>query len=148
MSKTIISLIAAAILVPALGFAAEEAGPGKAAAVSKTFKVGADCKIMAGDKAGALADLKVGDKVGILYKEDGGANVANHIRVLVAPKADAPKGEGHKGGHHAAAGGADKAGKQPEGLRAHGAITAVDAAGGTITVDVMARRAEAQPRKH
>lgn len=144
MQKVIVSLIAAA-LVPFLAARAEEAAkpaPAKPALVSKTFKVGADCKILSADKAITLADLKVGDKVGIHYKKDGDTLVAAHIRVFAPPPADAPKPEAKKGGPRRGEVGKDG---RPEGERAHGAITAVDAQAGTITVEVMKPRAE---KKH
>ena len=124
MRKTLISLIALAVVVPLVAVFAEKNPP-----VSKTFKVGADSKIvLAEDKAGALADLKVGDKIGIAYHEDGATFVADKIHVIVEDKAaDKTAGKGtkpHDGG----------ALKNDE--HARGVITAVDTKAGTVTADV------------
>lgn len=143
MQRTILSLIVAAVLVPFVGAQAAgkgKADPAKAAPVSKTFKVGADCKIMSADKAITLADLKVGDKVALRYKDDSGTLNASHIRVLVEPKeGEAPPAKGeHRGGGK----GGKRGAPADTDLHAHGAITAVDANAGTITVDVVAPRGE------
>ncbi len=120
MRKILVSLVAVAVMVPLISVFAQQNPP-----VSKTFKVGADCKIMLeGDKAGALTDLKVGEKVGIAYHEDGTTLIADKIHQLGEPKTG------------------DKPAKPPGGSKnesekhARGKITAVDAKAGTITIAV------------
>jgi len=127
MRKILVSLIAVAVVVPLVAVFAQQNPP-----VSKTFKVGADCKIMLeGDKAGALASLKVGDKVGIAYHEDGATLVADKIHQLGEPKTG------------------DKPAKPPgsaknEGEKhARGKITAVDTTAGTVTIAVHHKPASA-----
>ena len=123
MRKTLISLIAIAVAVPLVAVFAQKNPP-----VSKTFTVGAESKIvLADDKAGALADLKVGDKIGIAYHEDGTTFVADRIHVASEDKA-ADKGAGKGTKAHD--------GKLKDDLRARGVITAVDTKVGTVTVDV------------
>ena len=123
MRKTLISLIAIAVVVPLVAVFAQKNPP-----TSKTFKVGADSKIvLAEDKAGALADLKVGDKVGIAYHEDGTTLVVDKIHVISEDKAaDKAAGKGAK---------AHEGGLKGD-VRARGVITAVDTTAGTITADV------------
>lgn len=119
MRKLLISLIAVAVAVPLVAVFAEKTPP-----VSQTFKVGADCKVMlAEDKAGALADLKVGDKVRIAFHTDGTASIADRIHLV-----GEPKGEGKPA--------KTPGGKKDGDTHVHGKITAVDATAGTITVDV------------
>jgi hypothetical protein len=127
-----VALIVAAVLTPVLAAHAGKAGKankGAAAAISKTFKVGADTKIETADNPTAkLADLKVGDKVGIAYKDDGtGTLTADKIHVMT----EAAGAGGKKGGKKEGA-------KGNTDLHAHGVVTAVDATAGTITVDVQA----------
>jgi len=120
MRKILISLIAVAVTVPLVAVFAQKTPP-----VSKTFKVGADCKIvLAEDKAGALADLKAGDKIQIAYHEDGTTMVADKIH-LVVEKSDAKTGKAHDG-----------AKKDTSVLHGYGKITAVDVTPGTVTVDM------------
>lgn len=123
MRKTLISLIAIAVAVPLVAVFAQKNPP-----TSKTFTVGAESKIvLAEDKAGALADLKVGDKIGIAYHEDGTTFVADKIRVMSEDKvADKAAGKGAKA-HD---------GKLKDDMRARGVITAVDTKAGTVTADV------------
>ena len=122
MRKTLVSLIAVAIAVPLVAVFAQKNPP-----VSKTFKVGADCKIvLAGDKAGALADQKVGDKIGLAFHEDGATMVADRIHVVAEEKGEKGAGKGAKGGKKADAGD----------VHARGVITAVDATAGTVTADI------------
>ncbi len=125
MRKLLISLIAVAVAVPLVAVFAQKAPP-----VSQTFKVGADCKVvLAEEKAGALADLKVGDKVRIAFHADGTTSIADRIHLI-----GEPKGEGKP----AKAPG----GKKDGDTRVHGKITAVDATAGTITVDVHQKAAK------
>ena len=125
MRKVLISLIACAITVPLVAVFAQKNPP-----VSQTFKVGADCKILlAEDKVGAIADLKVGDRVRIAFHVDGAASVADRIHLVVEPKA---------GGKPAKPPG----GKKDADTHVHGKITAVDATAGTLTVDVHQKAAK------
>ena len=129
MRKLLISLIAVAVAVPLVAVFAQKTPP-----VSKTFKIGADSKIvLAEDKAGTLADLKVGDKIRIAYHEDGTTLVADKVHLVL----EAAKGAG-KAGKPAGGGG-----KKADGdTHVHGTITAVDATAGTVTVDVHQKAAK------
>ena len=122
MRRTIAALIAAAALLPLIAAQAKDTGAG----VSKTFKTDASTKIRVGDnKAATLADIKSGDKVGIVYHDDAGTLVADRIGVMGEKKPEKPAGGEHK-----------KHEPKPGELRAHGAVTAVDATASTLTVDV------------
>ena len=128
MRKTLVSLIAVAVVVPLVAVLAQKSPP-----VSKTFKVGTDCKIMlAEETAGALADLKVGDKIRIAYHDDGTTAVADKIHLIADVKGGAKAGKAHDGGKKADAD-----------THVHGKITAVDATAGTITVSVHQKAAPA-----
>jgi hypothetical protein len=121
MRRTLISLIAIAVTVPLMAVFAQKSPP-----VSKTFKVGAGCKIVVGEnKAGTLTDLKVGDKIRIAYHDDGTTSVADRIHLNVEPKGEGKTGKEHVGGK-----------KEGGDTMAHGIITAVDTTAGTVTVNV------------
>ena len=127
----LLRIIAVAVAVPLVAVFAQKSPP-----VSTTFKVGADCKIvLADDKAGAVADLKVGNRVRIAYHADGTATVADRIHLVV--EKDGTKPSKSPGG----------AKQDPNELHARGKITAVDATVGTITVDVHQKAATEKERK-
>lgn len=122
MKTAVLAVAVAALIVPSV-WAKDK--PAQAAPVSKTFKVGADCKIVGSeDKALTLADLKAGDKIGIVYKDDAGTLVASRVHVMGEPKGDKAAKGGKKG---------EK--KADDLMFARGVITAVDATAGTVTID-------------
>jgi hypothetical protein len=127
MRRTLISLIAIAVTMPLVTVFAAKNSP-----VSKTFKVGADCKIfLADDKAGAFADMKVGDKIRIAYSDDGSNSVAHRIQMIAEGKGG---GKGDK---------AHGSGKKTSGdTQARGTISALDKTAGTVTVDVHQKTAK------
>jgi hypothetical protein len=121
MRKTLISLIAVAVTLPLATLLAQQNPP-----VSKTFKVGTDCRVvLAEDKAGALTDLQAGDKIGIAYHEDGATSVADRIHLIVETKGSGKDGKAH-----------DDTKKADTNKHVRGIITAVDTTAGTLTVHV------------
>ncbi len=120
MKTTIMSVIAAAVLAP---FMMASAAPVDAAI---TFKMSPNVKIHAADNSAiGLADLKVGEKVGIAYQENNGVAVAEKIHVIAPTNVEPAKGQ------------PGKAPANPDPfIHAHGVITHVNAAEGTLTADV------------
>lgn len=122
--RKLLALIAAAALLPMIAAQAKD----KPAPVSTTFTVDATTKIRVGDnKTATLANIKTGDKVHIVYHDNAGTLVADHVAVQGEKKADKPA-------EKPADGKAKKHEPKPGELRAGGVVTAVDAT--TLTVGV------------
>jgi hypothetical protein len=131
--KRLTVAVMTALVLATFSIAQAKEGHKAAAGTSQTFKVGADCKIATADnKNAAIADLKVGDKVHIAYSDAGGTLTAAKIHVATEKPAGDKKPE-HKGDKKE---GEHKKDKPADDLKhAHGIITAIDAAAGTVTVE-------------